>query len=148
MNATSIMPVTRALLTAVFIDLVNNEKAACDEWISTKAIKALIEYRYNLQELNQRMVTMAVKAAVEQHKDAYWDCHLYNFVSSRLGWVWGESSGDLCVLSIGISVPVFCVGAGTACFSHESKSTRGSKFQIPSQNKNRKIDPQGHPFTW
>ena len=71
------MTVTRALLTAVFIDLVNSEKAATDEWISTKAIKALIEYRYNLQGLKMRMVTMAIKLAVDQHKDEYWMCNNY-----------------------------------------------------------------------
>ena len=54
--------------------------------------------------------------------DGSWDCSstsplFLNFVSSRLGWVWGESCGDLRALSIDESVPVFCVGAATARYS-------------------------------
>ena len=41
-----------------------------------------------------------------------------NFVSSRLSWVWGESSGHLGVQSIDESVLVQCVGAATARHSH------------------------------
>ena len=68
------MRISRELLIAVFKDLVLNEKAARDEWISTKAIKALMEYRYNLHNLDATQVSIAIKQAVEQEREEKgWD---------------------------------------------------------------------------
>ena len=79
------MPVSQELLTAVFKDLVLNEKATRDEWISTKAIKALMEYRYNLHNLDATQVSIAIKHAVEQEKEEKgWDWHVYK----KTVWVW------------------------------------------------------------
>ena len=64
------MSVTQELLIAVCKDLVKNERATRDNWINTKAFKALMEHWYNfLKPLKIGNVTKAIKAAVDQRQD-------------------------------------------------------------------------------